>query len=672
MVTPGEHGTRFLPAAVGAAAGIGALTVAGAFLPYASAWGFHFLAFLPSSYLASYVALFAALVLFTLRGNVDRVVAGASGFMTRHPAAFLICCIGGFAAFAYTFRVGAPLLGDGFYLVRNYSEAARGVAPLYYRNEPLATLAYSLFLKAFGISTFAQFLESFLRAELIFGAGTITSLFFTIRLLVRSSEDRFLSFGFVLAFPIMQLFFGYVEIYAAVVCAVSLFLLTAALYLTGRMRFRFLMLSFLLMSLTHYGTLLLAPALCYLAARESAQRGIREIAVGVGLLAAAVTALLAAVGFDITQFSSWVPHSHILPIAASGDPSEQYTSAFTLFSFSHLVDLANLFLLVAPCALILIAFAVFRNFRALLASSLHRFFLIALAPALGLMLVVKYDLGGARDWDVFTFVFYILSLYAAIVFSSSEAAGRRRVLFLLAGVTFLGSYLFFSVNSRPEASVARFTSLLDRRLMSQAGFYSASLYLAQYYHQMRNASEPTEIWKRYAAEFPADERGHQNLLTNAVKNGAISEEEIGLLFEQWAPVAPETSSVHALYSAYCMEAGSKRQAAGDLRGAERLFRRASDLSPASASAQNALGVVLMLEGRLDEALGRFHRASALDAGFSEPFWNIGKISIDRGDRELGLAQLRQAALLGHPQAASRLRELQQSPQHGRNSHSKRN
>lgn len=661
MVKHGEHGTRLLPAAIAAAIALGALTVAGAFLPHATTWGFHFLAFLPTSYLAAYVVLFVAVILLSLLADVDRVISGVAGFAGRRPAVFLSLCVAGFAAFAWTFRVDAPLLGDGFFLVRNFSEAARGVAPLYYRNEPLATLLYSIALKNFGIATFSEFLRSFLRAEIVFGAATMVSLFFTVRLLVRTNEDRLLSFVFVLAFPSMQLFFGYIEVYAAVVCAVSFYLLSVALHLTGKLPFRYLPLCFLAMALTHYGTLLLAPALVYLAYREYGRKGIREVAMGAGISGAVALALLVAVGFNTEQFSSWVPHSHFLPIARSGDPSEAYTSAFTLFSVYHVVDVANLALLVAPSALLLIAFTLLRNIRTLLESSLHTFFLITLAPAMGLLLVIKYDLGGARDWDVFTFVFFVLSLYGAIVFSSSEASGKRRITLLLTGVTFLNSYLFFAVNSQPVASETRFTSLFDRRMMSHAGFYSGSLYLSQYYHQVKNTAGPIAVWKRYLGEFPEDERGYKNVLTNAGRTNALSEDETLGLFESWVAVAPETSSARGAYAAYCIERGKWYAESRDYRRAERFLAKGVEADSASAEARNALGAVLVRLGGEEEALRHFQRAALLDEEYSEPMWNIGNVYLRNGERERGMTHLRRAARLGHQKAASRVLELEKGP-----------
>lgn len=665
MVRHGEHGTRLLPAAVVAALAVAGLMVAGAFLPYATTWGFHFLAFLPRTYLAGYLLAFAVLLGYALRGDVERLVGAAAAFMGRRPLPFLALCIAAFAAFAWTMRVGAPLLGDSFYLVRNYSEAAHGVAPLYYRNEPLATIVYAALLKAFGMSTFVHFLNSFLGADILLGAGTIACLFWTVRLLVRSEEDRFLSFVFVLAFPIMQLFFGYVEIYAAVVCAVSAYLLAVALHLTGRLPFRYLPVVFLLVSLTHYGTIILAPALLYLAGREIRQRGAREVLIGAGLLATAVLSILAAVRFDLAQFSSWVPHSHLLPFALDGDPAEEYTSAFTLFSPYHFADVANLMLLVAPAALILIGFTLVRNLKALLASALHRFFLASLLPAFGLLLVIKYDLGGARDWDVFTFVYFILSLYAAIVYATSESTGRLRTTFLLAGLTFLNSYLFFSVNHRVGAAEARFQALFDRRMLSQAGYYSGSLYLAQYYHQVKDVQGPVEAWKRYNREFPSDDRGYRNILTNALRNSPLPEEETVGLFERWIAAAPDTSSAVPMYAAYCAETGARHEARGDEEGAERFFRRGAELAPSSPSALNALGGCLLARGNRADALPVLERAAALDSTLPEPFWHLGRAQADLGDRPRAMAYLARAARLGHRPAASLLRRLASQPRTNR-------
>jgi Tfp pilus assembly protein PilF len=63
-----------------------------------------------------------------------------------------------------------------------------------------------------------------------------------------------------------------------------------------------------------------------------------------------------------------------------------------------------------------------------------------------------------------------------------------------------------------------------------------------------------------------------------------------------------------------MGLGNSRYALGDLIGAERVFRRAAELSPQSGAAFNNLAHVLAEQGRYLEALKMAHRA----VGLGEP------------------------------------------------------
>jgi tetratricopeptide (TPR) repeat protein len=62
-----------------------------------------------------------------------------------------------------------------------------------------------------------------------------------------------------------------------------------------------------------------------------------------------------------------------------------------------------------------------------------------------------------------------------------------------------------------------------------------------------------------------------------------------------------TGAPHAVGAAEHLELGTLSLEAGDLASAERHFREAAALDPASGRARADLGAVLMLQGRFDEA-----------------------------------------------------------------------
>src|SRR5438445_5670328 len=184
---------RFLPFALAFVAALVGLHIFGFFSPSALNWGYHFLAFLPPFVALVYVLAAVAGCFGALNRSADRFVARASNFLSKRPLQFLVLILISFVVSAAAFRVSAPLLGDSFYLVRNYSESLQGVAPLYARNEPLATYYFALLLNARHVSTFGGFMTTFFLADLLLGIGFIVNVFLVLRAVLSDSRSRFLA-----------------------------------------------------------------------------------------------------------------------------------------------------------------------------------------------------------------------------------------------------------------------------------------------------------------------------------------------------------------------------------------------------------------------------------------------------------------------------------------------
>ncbi|MBI4861877.1 MAG: tetratricopeptide repeat protein [Candidatus Riflebacteria bacterium] len=80
--------------------------------------------------------------------------------------------------------------------------------------------------------------------------------------------------------------------------------------------------------------------------------------------------------------------------------------------------------------------------------------------------------------------------------------------------------------------------------------------------------------------------------------------------------------------------------AGDLPGAERIFRQLAGERPRDPGPWNNLAIVLRAGGRLDEAVVAYHKA--IEANRSDPriHHNLGNALLDRGDHDLAIASYR--------------------------------
>ena len=607
------------------------LHLAGSFIPGSLNWGFHFLGFLPGWFTLLYAAAAAASAFYVLKGNVDLHLARASTFLSEKPLQFLGLALAAFVVLAAALRVTVPLLGDSFYLVKNYSESLRGMTPLYPRNEPLSTYYFALLLNARHISTFAQFMTTFFIADMLLGIGFIIISFFIVRNLFPDPGCQLLSFLLILAVPYMQLFLGYVETYSVVLFALSLYVLTAVFYLRGKISFPAVPLSFLLLSLVHYLTLLALPSLLYLAYREYRHDGMRRVLIGFGSAALIVVILLILVDFDVSQFSASVPHHHYLSISAPAGTADAESQAYALFSPFHAADLSNYIILMSPLVLLLPIAAIIRDRQSLLRSPAGTLFLLAIVPIALFLFVVKFDLGAAKDWDVFAPYFFLAALLAASLLPAHLQAGGARFVFLMILVSFLNSFVYYSLNSTSEACIRRYTTLIDPRTVSHVSLYVASRHLAEYYHQVNDRPGAVETWRRFIGFDPGDPRGHRNLITNLNMGGDQYRGQIRPAYERWLAVDTGNIGLRKEFCNFCIDAGNDYFKKGLLNEARSYYSKAVELRPDYANAYNNLGSVYAQQGSRDTAIELYRRALDLRPEYPEAIFNLGTVYSEKGD-----------------------------------------
>lgn len=632
---------------------LAALYTVGLVQPSALNWGFNALGFLPRQFFVLYLVALSAVVIYVTKGNIENIVASLARFMDKNPLRFFLISAAVVISAAIVFRVRIPLLGDGFYLVKNYSEAFRGIAPLYPRDEPLATYYFSAVLNVIGIPTYDQFLRAFLIAEIILAVGFMVNLFMIVRTTVADPRSRLFVFMILLVMPYMQLFFGYIEIYAVVLLALSLWVNISVLYLYKKIPFYIIPCTFLLMALTHYLTLLTVPSLLFLTFLEFRRNGIRRIIAGFGIAIAVMLLLLMMIQFNVEQYTSQVPYSHILSFSISSDALENYAQAYTMFSVYHAVDLLNILVLLCPFLIILLIMMSKRFVASVVAHPLGQFLLFAIMPIILFLCVVKFDLGAARDWDVFSSYVFILMLFGAHMVVSENRILPVKTLSLVILLSLIHSSLYWYMNSTTDASLKRYESLFDARTLSQNGFYGASLQLSMYYHQVNNSHEPIILWEKYAARFPNDERGATNIINNL--NEGADDTTILRTYKQWYANNPKDTTSNNDFLRFTLNAGKRFFDSGKFSEAEQCFREATALDSFYSKPFNNLGSVLAVRGKLGDAITMFEKAVALDSTYGDALYNLGSAHIDIGNKKLGIVYLQRAA---RSENISAQRELQ--------------
>ncbi|HEV8539193.1 MAG TPA: tetratricopeptide repeat protein, partial [Bacteroidota bacterium] len=641
---------------VGYSIAIAGCYLAGYLVPGSLNWGFHFLGFLPTWCCVLYFVCISVAILAGMKGIPPGFIRSAANLLHRRPREFLVVLIMLVISCGIVLRIRIPLLGDGFYLVRNYVEAFRGVAPLYPRDEPLATGYFSLILGTTGMQTFQQFLDAFLVADLLLAAGFVINVFMIVRTIYSESSARFVALLFLLVLPYMQLFFGYVEIYSAVLFAVSLHLNISLLCLHRKISFLFVPISLLVAVLTHYLALLLLPSLLLLTFLQWKGHRRKEIVFGYGVALSSLLLLLALINFNVEDYYSWVPYSHFLSIVEPGSGMEKSSEAYTLFSPYHVVDIANLLILLCPAALFLIATSV-RSFRKnVLHDSTGKYLLSATLPPGIFLCLVKFDLGAARDWDVFTPYVFILALFAVWMHLGRGDSVELKPITMIILVTAIHTFLYIYFNTTRDQGIRRYQTFFDKRVLPQVGYYNATLFLSQYYHQIKNPDEPVVLWHRYVDAFPGDPRGYLNVINNYDRNDEHAAPEIMETYERWQQNDSGNAMMKEEFATFCLDAGNRYFSQNKFSEAQRYYRKLLSLDTMNPRAYNNLGSVYAQQEKYDEAVTWFRRAISLDSTYSDAYYNLGIAMIDNRVRGDGINLIVRAAQLGNNRARQELQE----------------
>ncbi len=627
----------------------------GLIYPSGTNWGFHFLGFLPKYFTTIYLIITITAIIYVSRNHKMGFIRSLQNLWLFKPYYLVASLIIIFILCSLTFRVSIPLLGDGFYIVKNFSEALRGSTPLDLRNEPLSTFYFWGIVNLFKISSYEGLLNAFLVADIFLVIIFISIIFYLVKLVFDEPKHQLLSFLFLTSVPYIQLFFGYIETYGVVLLTLSLFLIASFLYLRSRLSLILPTITFLILFLSHYLSILLLPSLVYLGTREYKTNGIKNIIKAIGILSILILILLVIINFNLEKYYAWVPHSHFLPLSFSNNFIERYTEPYTLFSFYHGIDLFNYLILMALGAICFLLITFFKA-RVLLFKSIEsKFFILSLIPLLIFIFILKFDLGMSKDWDIFSPYFILVAIYATYVFFQTNIENKGHIALLIIIMTCLSTLTFLLVNSNRNSSINRYQTILDKRLLSNYGYYSSTLSLALYFHQINDTKGAMEIWERYIKNFPHDAQGYRNVIINAKNLGIEGIRKTIDTYEQLLTTIPQDTLAIAEYSAYCLDMGNLMFSQGALQDAKKFYAKVILLTPYYQHGYNNLGSVYAQEGKYDTAIHYFNKAIELDSNYSDPYYNLGSIYEERGNKKKAFEFFQRSAILNNKDAEEKLK-----------------
>jgi tetratricopeptide (TPR) repeat protein len=393
----------------------------------------------------------AALALFVpacFRGA--RAAARSAG---RRPGPLAAGLATAAAAVFLALRSAGHLLGDGVLHLHDFDrirETPVGFRALTWSNNnaPLANWVVWAAQKAGG-SAWSDSLTTFRVVAVASGAAWVTGSVAAAWRLASPGAGRALILAFLLTAGWMQLFAGYVELYAPLPPMILAFLVLGG---AGGRRGAWGAAAVLgVLAAQHFAAVSLAPALLF-APDAAGGRGarIRDAALRSALAAATAAAVLALLGFDPGAYLA-APRAALLTLGAPGP-----RQAYGLLAPAHFLDVINQLLLVAPAAMM--GLALLRRGGGTPAT---RFLGAAAVGPLALAAVANPEVGAFRDWDALAFAGVPLTLWVAVRLAGGAGERTARIAFLVGGAAGLHTLAWIAANADADAVERRFVTLLE-------------------------------------------------------------------------------------------------------------------------------------------------------------------------------------------------------------------
>jgi len=346
----------------------------------------------------------------------------------------------------WLFRIRHLLWGDAYFIVKalSYTGPDRPIWTIYNWQSPLSIFLHAqlwfLLNPVLGVGVDTLYAVT----SVLSGVGFVYVLFLVADTLGRDWAEKATIFGLIITLGSMQLFFGYVENYTIISLGLMLTLYLALRCLIGETSLIWPSLALAVTNAFHPSTIVLWPALGYVAWRAARRRASAKskasewlkLVLPPVLVFAGLVALMAAGGHgpgamladDRPGGADGIPFVPLFRVTTEWQH-------YTMFSVDHLLDWANEHFLISPFGLCLLLLALLYAIVSWLKpagpaqhdgqsashsesgrdeSGVTLFLIMASLAYLILTFVWNPDYGGRRDWDLFApsaFVYTLLAAY---------------------------------------------------------------------------------------------------------------------------------------------------------------------------------------------------------------------------------------------------------------------
>lgn len=602
---------------------LSAFNIVGAVWYSPLAWGFNLFHFLPPGFLIVYAALILTVIFFSVNFPFSTLTRFARYF-ERRPFVVVSLATAVLLSISILLRIRVPLLGDNFIIISNFENTFNGTHAIHIFREPLALWSFYGLCRFFGTFAYPAILNAFLAGELLLEIFFIALVFCITRLLELRPPERLLLFLAVISGAYMEVFFGYVEIYAVVVVAVAFFILIGLLHLKGTIPLAAVFGAFFLAVASHLLAIILLPAVLYLGIVEYRRTGWKQIAIALSACAGVAAFLVFGFRADIVNIFPSDAESHLLALAQHGD---QY-QAWPLFSIAHVREILNLCLLCCPMLFLLVPLIFVPQGSARAVTRQGLFLVLCVAGYGAFILVAKFDLGMATDWDVNAAWFMCITLGLGYTYLRRESEDAVRGFAMLSLACFVTTMFWFHLNATVQPNIDRKKSFLDSRMLAEGGMYLNTYHLDGYYSALNNAKAEETLWQTFVDRYPDNSNGYWNLLGALHSLNDTDRVRIRRLYDSWMSVASSDRSVRLACAGYLWKIAEEDLDSKNYAGAEEELRASLGRDSSNSGVWYDLGRVNIINNRMDLAAGFLEKAIALDSTFVPAFAALGGIRLN--------------------------------------------
>jgi tetratricopeptide (TPR) repeat protein len=508
--------------------------------------------------------------------------------------------------FFWIFKVRTFLLGDSFLRAREINLGGRNS----YFTEPVDYLLHVKVSKLLGWDAF----QSYAVLSVICGVVFLFLCLLLCDLFSKEQKERGLVLSVLVTLGANQMFFGYVESYTLVYVSIVLYIIVSLRYLKNRTKILLPILAFFLASALHLLALTLLPSLLYLVYMGSSHKmdAAGNSKKTIRVLSMIAVVLMVGVGIFLLQHynperKGW---GYYLIYPLGNDQSY-----YSIFSFSHLLDLINHQLLVAPVGILILLISVLglRN-KLEFKDRTIQYLLILSGSMLAYAFFMDPKLGYSRDWDLFAFTglgYTVLGIQLFLKGSREiKLKDLRYVTLGLLAASLISTFPWIYVNASEKKSVERIGYLLD---LDKKRSPSGRENLAIYYDQKKEWQKEIQQWEK-AIAITGSARYIDNLATVYFNNQqfdlALRELKRSLAIDS------VFDFTHFGLAEVYVQTGRYEESIAE-------YRKAIQAKPSRTQYFENLGVLLTTLKRYPEAIQVFQEGLNSNPGYAPIYCNLG-------------------------------------------------